>query len=137
MGPTSDNRFKPDLVSPGDYIVSALSSSSSSNNCNSPTTNVVKTMSGTSMATPITSGHVAIVRQYLREGWYPFGKFNSSNSLLPSAALLKCFMIHGADIITGIQDVGCCNANKNPISGSVFLFFLLHLIIVLHWWQWR
>lgn len=53
-------------------------------------------MMGTSMSTPAVSGAVAIVRQYFTDGWYPTGRKVSSNSFLPSGALLKAAIINSA-----------------------------------------
>lgn len=56
----------------------------------------VHSMMGTSMSTPAVSGAVAIVRQYFTDGWYPTGRKVSSNSFLPSGALLKAAIINSA-----------------------------------------
>ena len=86
-GPTQDGRVKPDLVAPGTDVISALSSvggaawgslSSNSRYCFS---------GGTSMATPLTAGTAALVRQYVIE------RGGVTN---PSAALLKAMLIGGA-----------------------------------------
>jgi hypothetical protein len=51
------------------------------------------TYSGTSMATPAVAGAMALVRQYLTEGWYPTGAPVADNAMAPSAALLKAMAI--------------------------------------------
>jgi subtilisin family serine protease len=63
-GPTADGRFKPDVVAVGE-INSAHSSGvlgDGPDNCETTF------MSGTSMATPITAGTAALLRQYISEG---------------------------------------------------------------------
>lgn len=84
-GPTPDGRVKPDVMAPGVNLVSALGSS----------TDQYQPMSGTSMACPSAAGSVALLTQYLREGWYPMGApgFNNTDSIEPSAALLKALLL--------------------------------------------
>ncbi|APH38601.1 hypothetical protein BHR79_03270 [Methanohalophilus halophilus] len=77
-GPTFDGRIKPDVVAPGTSIYSTASS------LVYPEDYVY--MSGTSMATPITAGSAALIRQY----------FLNNLSIHPSAALLKAILINGA-----------------------------------------
>lgn len=90
-GPCRDGRLKPDLVAPGDSIISASGDSShSTNNCSN------KIKSGTSMATPTAAGAATLLRQYLREGYYPTGAALPGDSILPSAALMKAMLINGA-----------------------------------------
>ena len=95
VGPTSDGRIKPELVAPGSNIVSAATGTA----CGT------KSLSGTSMATPIVAGAAALVRQYLREGFYPGGVRDLSGSMFagttqsaqtPSAALVKAMLIQSA-----------------------------------------
>jgi serine protease AprX len=58
IGLTEDGRFKPDIVAPGYYVVSANSSGyQSSASCS------VTYMQGTSMSTPIAAGGGALIRQ--------------------------------------------------------------------------
>ncbi|KAK8810483.1 hypothetical protein WA158_007058 [Blastocystis sp. Blastoise] len=77
-GNTLDNRIKPDI-----YTVGSLRSAT------------------TSMATPAIAGAIAIIRQYLMEGYYPEGIPSSSSSLSPSASLLKAMIIHSAVPLKG------------------------------------
>ena len=53
-------------------------------------------MMGTSMATPVTAGTAALVRQYLEEGWYARGIKGSGAAISPSGALVKAILINGA-----------------------------------------
>ncbi len=86
-GPTEDNRIKPDVVAPGTDVISTQSSvgdavwaslSSNSRYCFG---------GGTSMATPLTAGTAALLRQYAIE------RGGVTN---PTAALLKAMLVGGA-----------------------------------------
>jgi len=89
-GPTRDKRFKPDVVAPGTWILSTRSTMIAPNNTAwAPFTPSKKYffMGGTSMATPLTAGAVALIREYLR---------TKQKIEKPSAALLKATLIAGA-----------------------------------------
>lgn len=89
-GPTNDGRIKPDVVAPGTFILSTRSRYIPENSHawgKYPPNKDYFFMGGTSMATPLTAGGVAIIRQFLRT------KANIPN---PSAALVKATLIHGA-----------------------------------------
>lgn len=90
-GPTSDGRIKPDVVAPGHSVVSAASLE--------PCAAV--RMSGTSMATPVCAGTLALVRQYFREGFYPTGARNAADGFTPTGALLKAVMVHSGQRLSG------------------------------------
>ena len=90
-GPTDDGRIKPDLVAPGTFIFSTRSSLSQG-------AGYYTYMSGTSMATPITAGAAALVRQYYMDIEGLPG---------PSAALIKATLINGAyDMTPGQYGTG-------------------------------
>jgi len=102
-----DGRWKPDLVAPGDRINSARSNSgfnlfncstTHTNNTNDPP---LLAEQGTSMAAPVVAGNAALIRQYLREGYYPNGTESPGDGFLPSAALLKAMLINSAEDLTG------------------------------------
>ena len=48
------------------------------------------------MSTPALAGHLALVRQYFVEGYYPSGEPDALNRLDPSASLLKAIAINSA-----------------------------------------
>ena len=80
LGPTFDGRMKPDVVSVGFYISSAYSSA----NPNSLTC-AVEAKAGTSMATPVTAGAAALIREYFE-----------NDGIVPMGALIKAALIHSA-----------------------------------------
>ncbi|GLI65615.1 hypothetical protein VaNZ11_009181 [Volvox africanus] len=103
-GPFTDGRFKPDIVAPGTGLESTASGPGISQDvdggsCSSKTVS----MSGTSMATPIVAGHLALARQYFRDGYYPTGAPGDPASVgfEPSGILLKAAAIAGARSLEG------------------------------------
>ena len=86
-GPTDDGRIKPDVVAPGTFIASTKSSIEGSTSGWGVINDDYLYMGGTSMATPITAGSAALVREYYTE---------VENLSSPSAALLKATLINGA-----------------------------------------
>ena len=69
-GPTKDKRFKPDVVAPGTFVLSTRSTMIAPNNqawAAFPASKLYFFMGGTSMATPLVSGAVALLREYLRK----------------------------------------------------------------------
>ncbi len=90
-GPAKDGRIKPDLAAPGTNILSTRSQALDANvqgwgACTRPR-NKYMFDGGTSMATPLTTGAAAVVRQYLRQ---------IKRRARPSAALVKATLIHAA-----------------------------------------
>jgi hypothetical protein len=99
-GPTTDGRYKPTICTPGDAVTSSTSG-----------TNTYGSMSGTSMASPGACGCGALVREYLREGWYPYGKKVAGDAWsYISAAMLKAILVNSADNFAGY------NAPSNDIG---------------------
>jgi serine protease AprX len=89
-GPTGDGRIKPDVVAPGSWILSTKStmlSATATGWSPFPPSPRYFYMGGTSMATPLTAGAVAALRQHLRR---------DRGVTTPSAALLKATLIAGA-----------------------------------------
>lgn len=90
-GPTRDGRIKPDVVAPGTFILSTRSTRIGSNNFAwgaYPPNKLYFHMGGTSMATPLTSGALALVREFLRK---------QRGLASPTAAMLKALLIAGCE----------------------------------------
>lgn len=86
-GPCADGRLKPTIITPAQSVWSSTSGTSN-----------YSSMSGTSMASPSAAGSAALIRQYLREGWYPTGTQTASDAFsFISASLLKAMLVNSAD----------------------------------------
>lgn len=102
VGPTVDGRFKPDLVAPGFFLLSSARGSACDQTYKE----------GTSMSTPVVTGQIAIIRQYLRQGYYPSGFKSTKDGFIPSGALLKALAIHSAIPLKGQK----ITTNKYPLK---------------------
>jgi hypothetical protein len=92
-GPVHDGRIKPDLVAPGTYVLSARSRATTSQGWGVPSSDSRYMFDGgTSMATPLVAGCVAVTRAFLK---------SVHGMTKPSAALLKALPINGARDLAG------------------------------------
>ena len=104
-----DGRFKPDLVAPGESILSAKAQisgavdhcgvgSSQFNSIN----NSLTFHDGTSMATPLMAGTMEYLRQYFLQGYYPSGirVFSNRFASVPES-LLRAVILAGSRQIFG------------------------------------
>eukprot|EP00817_Percolomonadidae_sp_ATCC50343_P005548 CAMPEP_0117430754 /NCGR_PEP_ID=MMETSP0758-20121206/10307_1 /TAXON_ID=63605 /ORGANISM="Percolomonas cosmopolitus, Strain AE-1 (ATCC 50343)" /LENGTH=631 /DNA_ID=CAMNT_0005219117 /DNA_START=670 /DNA_END=2566 /DNA_ORIENTATION=- len=121
-GPTlNDMRIKPDVVTPGMIINSAHSDGNVNTfQCSDIRPNrgneaAIMRMQGTSMATPLASGAVGLVRQYFVDGYYPSGHANAADSFEPSGPLMKAMMVHSAQPMEGTVMV---NGQPQKLSQS-------------------
>ena len=95
-GPTQDGRYKPTIIAPAQTVYSAYGGSEAG----------YWGLQGTSMSSPGAAGAAVLVRQYFSDGWYPTGSANPTDSIAPSAALLKAMLVNCADpSITGYTNV--------------------------------
>ncbi len=93
-GPTDDGRLKPDISATGTSIGSAAGDANNSAVIDTPAR---RHTSGTSMATPITAGATALLRQYFMDGFYPNGVKTSNDSITPSGQLMKAMLLNGTN----------------------------------------
>jgi hypothetical protein len=120
-GPTRERRIKPDVVAPGTCILSTLSRDvvSPSSDFGVSTDPLFFFDSGTSMATPLVAGCVAVLRETLVK----------NGTATPSAALVKALLINGATDIAGqyspTETAGVPNNSEGfgrvDLAGSVIL----------------
>jgi hypothetical protein len=103
MGPTYDNRIKPDIVAPGAGLESARASQQNSNEKTCETT----FKQGTSMASPAAAGAAALLRQYFqdREGTFWTKTCSPSSDMFckaftPSGMLLKALLVHSGEAMS-------------------------------------
>ncbi|WP_316527490.1 S8 family serine peptidase [Kitasatospora brasiliensis] len=108
-GPTREGRIKPDVVAPGSSILSAHSRKAL------PDLRIFGTStdpdyhfdSGTSMATPLVAGCLAVLRETLVK----------NGVVKPSSALLKALLINGADDLPGQYTPTEAGSSPNNDSG--------------------
>jgi len=96
-GPTMDGRVKPDIVAPS-TVSSAAPGTEGKPSCEA------RTMSGTSMATPLVAGAALLVRDYFGRGFYPAGAPDPARSHVPGAALVKAVLIAGGAELGGFEE---------------------------------
>lgn len=90
LGPTHDNRIKPDVIAPGNQIRSTHTMAYYNPYPTVAYANSYRSMSGTSMATPVTAGALALIRENYRK------TYQLPPSEIP-ASLLKATMINGCN----------------------------------------
>ena len=96
LGPGADGRRGITLLSPGFYTISANSDANPT-----PGHTGLTVKAGTSMATPVTAGYAALVRQYFRMGYYPLGAVDASRGFIPRGALIEAMIVNSAQHMTG------------------------------------
>ncbi len=111
-GPTNDGRIKPDIVAPGTNIISCRSHLSGAGVLWGAYDSNYVYSGGTSMATPITAGAAALVREYYRV----------ARGHTPTSALVKATLLNGAtDLYPGQYGTGSFleipTARPNMVEG--------------------
>ena len=102
-GPTADGRYGPDLITPGQIVISAKGSTAQDEHY----------LQGTSMSAPVLTGLSTLVRQYFWDGYGPalaadagaggiaVGTPDAARRFNPSAALVKAVLVNGATRMRG------------------------------------
>ncbi|RIK44518.1 MAG: hypothetical protein DCC55_02310 [Chloroflexi bacterium] len=91
-GPTADGRIKPEVVAPGSWILSVKAAQAPIESFWGPFNDDYAFMGGTSMATPLTAGGAALMREWLNK---------TRNIPNPSGALMKAVLVNGAVQLPG------------------------------------
>jgi subtilisin family serine protease len=104
-GPTHDGRIKPDVVAPGDPLLSV-----NRNHLSSPYS-LYTSMSGTSMSGPVVTGSAVLVRQYYRD-------YHQLSSNAISSALVKATLINGGK--QGLFDSDAVRSGYYPYDNKPF-----------------
>ncbi|MGA2768862.1 MAG: S8 family serine peptidase [Candidatus Bathyarchaeia archaeon] len=126
VGPTSDNRVKPDLVAPGVNIVAARASGTS---LGTPVSQYYTMLSGTSMATPHVAGAAALLLD-AHPSWTPsmvkaslanYAKDLGSNVLQQGSGRIDVCKAVTASVI-GNSSVGFGAVSLNTIYWSNIVF---------------
>lgn len=130
IGPTEDDRIKPDIVAPGRTLLSAGARKNKVGECDGNqrpkvgdtiNNNIGLSFSqGTSMAAPVVSGTAALVRQYFQEGYYPSGKPNADDALTPTGSLMKAVLLNGGQPLIGIDNVSSTKPSSPYDSAQGF-----------------
>ncbi len=135
LGPSADGRFKPDLVAPGEDTLSAAAPTQLNfsvaykqaapdhcivpGNQKSPRSlddvfnRALKTLSGTSMSTPLMAGAAERIRQYFVQGYYPLGIAGSAPGFNPDAALLRAVIIASCEPLAGVGGIWKSSSGPN------------------------
>lgn len=96
IGPTFRGTTKPDVVAPGLFTMSAKSGNHLVEEVRALNESSLEYMSGTSMSTPAMTGVVTLFREFFKNGWYKGLTESSSESIKPSAALMRSTVINSA-----------------------------------------
>ncbi|KAG9395447.1 Peptidase S8 subtilisin-related [Carpediemonas membranifera] len=141
LGPAFDGRTKPDIVAPGYYIVSARYERPTASASCDLTADFVA-MAGTSMATPVTAGAVALLQEYISRGFHGDGTEGSATGFMPSSAMVRAALIATAQDMAGVQTFRKADASAATVSlasgpnnsigwGRLGLGNLLNLAVIL------
>lgn len=130
-GPTTDGRYKPDVISPAmnplgtphadpelDQTLLLLQSDGVIDSGNSGR---MYGAQGTSLSCASVTGLAGVVAQYFREGFYPTGAGVPADAIAPTADLLKAVLINSARRMTGSGVLDDARPGKDQGWGRVEL----------------
>lgn len=117
-GPTADGRIKPDVVAPGTNIVSARSSHPNADVGWGAYNEHYLYMGGTSMATPLASGALAVMREFLVKR---LGTERVSAALLKAFAMNSAFDLYPGQFTGAAQEHPRARPNNHQGSGRIDL----------------
>ena len=130
-GPTDDNRYKPDVISPA---VNPLHSAdpdpdlderflllASDGNIGSHNSALFEGPEGTSFSCASVTGLAGIVAQYFKDGFYPTGSAMSADSLAAGNELIKGMIINSGLRMTGASVANDARPGKDQGWGRVKL----------------
>lgn len=96
-GPSLFLIHKPDVVVPGENIISANAGDPNIEEPRPTTFDTLKSSSGSSMATPAVSGILALIRQFFEQGFYPSRKENAADCIKEiTSNFLRAVLINSA-----------------------------------------
>lgn len=128
-GPTADQRYKPDLTTPGGRATQQtdpwryfITSAYPGPTWGQPSC-YIGGMVGTSMATPAAAACAALVRQYYSKGFYPSGQPNPADSIYPSGALIKATLMLSTRDMTNVSGYPNYNEGWGRICLDDALYF--------------
>lgn len=120
LGPSVYGINKPDIVVPGEYVISAQSASHTNKNPLPATYDTLMAQSGTSMATPAAAGLAALARQYFTDGFYPSRKSNSNDASLfksITSTFIRAVLINSAKPFDLIKNIAVSPSGPNIRTG--------------------
>jgi subtilisin family serine protease len=120
-GPTTDGRVKPDVIAPGSILVSAVNSCDFSYPDNSVVASEMKSgrryyyaaLQGTSMATPMVTGAVALLLQKR-----PTLTADSIRCILQQSAAVDAFIADLSENTRGAGKLSALSAVKNEVTAT-------------------
>lgn len=114
-GPTADGRWGVTICAPGVDVTSVSGSTSGA-------TSNYTSMDGTSMSCPFTAGSVALIRDWLKQGFYPTGSAIPANAVTdPTNSLIRALLVNSANNM--LQTVPNTNVGFGRIQLNNICFF--------------
>ncbi len=101
MGPTPAGQIKPEIVTDGSWLISAKGNERATGDTTCDLDTDFVAFQGTSMATPAAAGGVALLQQFLKEGFHIDGGSRPADGFMPSSAMVRALAIATAQDMDG------------------------------------